>query len=236
MTIVYHIHVAPQNGYISILSGSQDPESMNVRSFTQELVNENRVLYIQSGTNQTRDRIVFNVTNGMVWLHNLVLDVQIIPEHLYLGSNQLSVNEGGTATITTIHIFIQTEYYRSRVTDYIILQEPGHGCVQRYRKCTTVQGFTHKELVGGLMQYYHDDSENMSDELTVIAVAGQKRSFPVTMPIKVLPINDQKPKLVNNTGLTMWEGGVAVITNDMLGMPASFLITSLLSNFVSSCN
>lgn len=213
------MYTPPENGYVSILSSSHHPEDQatNVHSFTQLLINENRVIYIQSAANQTKDRIVFNVTNGMVWLHKLVFDIQIIPEHLHLGSNPLSVNEGGTAIISQIQLFVQTEYYRPRVTDYIILQEPAHGCIQIYRKCTKLHGFSQKELSADVVHYAHDGSENMLDELTVTAVAGEKRSIPVTVVINILPINDQKPRLINNTGLTMWEGGTAVITNSMLG-------------------
>lgn len=218
-SITYYVRIPPQNGYLSILPNSQTPEDhpVNVQSFTQTLINDNRVLYIQSGANQTRDTVVFNVTNGIVWMNEVVLEIEIIPEHIYLGSNTLTVNEGGVATISTVHIYIQTEYYRSRVTDYIISQDVGHGCVQIRRKCTKQYGFSHKELLADIVRYSHDGSENLEDELTVVAVAGQKRSFPVTMKIKILPVNDQKPQIINNTGLTMWESGTAVITKEMLG-------------------
>lgn len=217
--ITFYVLVPPQNGYLSILPSSQTTEDhpVNVESFTQTLVNDNRVLYIQSGANQTHDTIVFNVTNGIVWLNDLTLTIEIIPEHIYLGSNVLTVNEGGIATISTVHIFIQTEYYKSKVSDYIISQNVIHGCIQIRRKCTKQYGFSHKELLADIVRYAHDDSENLEDELTVVAVAGQKRSFPVTIKIKVLPVNDQNPKILNNTGMTMWEGGTAVITNEMLG-------------------
>lgn len=219
-SIIFHIAEYPTYGYVSILPTNlqaSEEDSSNLRLFSQALMNENRVIYVQSVANQTNDQIVFNVTNGIVWLYNIVLKIEIIPERLYLGSNMLSVNEGGTATISRAHLFIQTEYYKSRVTDYVILEEPKHGCVQIDRRCIKMHGFSHKKLDMGLVQYAHDGSEELVDEITVTAIAGQKRSIPVTIHINILPVNDQKPRLVNNTGLTMWEGGVAVITNCMLG-------------------
>lgn len=180
-------------------------------------MNENRVIYVQSLANQTDDRMVFNVTNGIVWLYSLLLEIQIIPERLYLGSNTLSVHEGGTAVVSLVHLFILTEYYKLRVTDYVILEQPKHGCLQVHKRCTKLHGFSQKELLAGTVHYAHDGTESMDDEITLVAIAGQKRSIPVTIPVNVLPVNDQKPKLVNNTGVTMWEGGVAVITNCMLG-------------------
>lgn len=217
--ITYHVADFPANGYISILPTSQgiQEESSNVRSFSQALMNENRVIYVQSLANQTDDLIVFNVTNGIVWLYGLALEVQIIPERLYLGSNVISVHEGGTAVISLVHLFILTEYYKSLVTDYVILEQPKHGCVQIYKRCNKLHGFSHKELMAGAVHYAHDGTEYLEDEITLVAVAGGKRSMPLTLAVKVLPVNDQKPKLVNNTGITMWEGGVVVITNCMLG-------------------
>lgn len=217
--IVYHVHTVPENGYISILSSSLKPEEQttNAPSFTQALINENRVLYIQTGTNQTKDSMVFNVTNGIVWLHYLTLDVQIIPEHLYLGTSTINIKEGGVTVLSLSNLFVVTDYYKQRVTDYIILKEPAHGCVRIYKKCNKKNKFSHKELSADVVYYAHDGTENLSDEITVVAIAGEKRSAPVKINVNVLPENDQEPVLVNNTGLTMWEGGTAVINNEMLG-------------------
>lgn len=224
--ITFYISEFPIYGYISILPATPNGEdlSTNVRSFTQSLMNENRVIYIQSVANETKDQIVFNVSNGMVWLYDLILEVQIIPKRLYLGSNVLSVNEGGVAALTLLHLFIVTDYYKSRVTDYVILEEPKHGCIQVHRKCNKLHGFSHKELLASIVHYAHDGSENLEDVITLVAVAGQKRSIPVNIMIRVLPVNNQHPVLVNNTGVIMWEGGTTIITNSMLGNGALALI------------
>lgn len=218
-SIIYHITELPENGYISILPANQngDDQSTNVRSFSQSLTNENRIIYIQSVSNETMDKVTFNVTNGMVWLSDLTLHIQIIPERLYLGSHLLTVNEGGVAVISTLNLFIVTEYFKTRVSDYVILEEPKHGCIQIQRKCNKLHGFSHKEFAAGIVFYSHDGSENLEDSILLVGVAGEKRSIPVLLNITVLPVNDQKPKLVNNTGLIMWEGGTAVITKEMLG-------------------
>lgn len=208
----------PYNGYISILPttpGGQD-DSSNVRTFTQSLMNENRVIYVQSIANQTKDRIIFNVTNGIVWLYGLSLEIQIIPERLYLGSNPISVHEGGTAVISPLHLFVLTGFYKNRVTEYLILEQPKHGCLQVHKRCMKIQAFSNKELLAGVVHYSHDGNENLEDAIVLSGVAGTKKSAPVSIKINVLPVNDQKPRVVNNTGLTMWEGGATVITHCML--------------------
>lgn len=214
-SIVFHVQTPPENGYISIMSPSQ--HNVNVMSFNQDLINEDRIAYIQSTVNASHDRILFNVTNGVVWLNGLTLDIQIIPDRIYLKTNQVKVSEGGTTTLTTDHFVVVTDYYKDRVTEYVMIKEPDFGCLEINKKCVQSRGFTQKELLTGAVQYTHDGSESVEDKMTIAAVAGQKRSLPATLRITVLPVNDQKPVLVNNTGLVMWEGGTAIITSDNLG-------------------
>lgn len=208
----------PESGYITILSETKNGnEPLNVVTFSQDLINENKILYIQSGTNHTHDKIIFNVTNGIVGRTDVQLDIEIIPERLHLDTNNLVVNEGGIATITVSHLFVVTDYYKSKINFYSIESDVKHGCVQVHKRCLKSKVFSHKELQAGVVQYSHDGSENLEDQLTLVGDAAQKKSFPIVLKIIVLPVNDQRPKVVNNTGLTMWEGGVAVITNSMLG-------------------
>lgn len=196
------------------------------------MINDNRILYIQSAANQTKDRVVFNVTNGMIWHNNIVLKIEIIPEQIYLGSNNLTVTEGGVATLSTSHIFVLTDYYKNRIKEYIILQDAKHGCIQIHKRCNKHNGFSHKELLAGIVNYAHDNSEHLNDEIKITAVSNQKRSNAITLMINVIGTNDQNPKLVNNTGLVMWEGSRETITNVMLGNINHFLYINTILNLV----
>ncbi|CAH0562469.1 unnamed protein product [Brassicogethes aeneus] len=217
-SIVYHINEMPDHGYITILSDVKNShEPINVVSFSQDMVNENKILYIQSGSNQTKDRITFNVTNGIVWHNNIRITIEIIPEKIYMATTNLVVQEGGVSVITNSHIYVLTDYYKSKITSYMISKGPQFGCVQVHKHCIKTNLFAQKELTAGVIKYQHQGSENHEDEIEIIAKSDQKKSVPVVLKINVVPLNNQKPKLINNTGLTMWEGGVAVITNKMLG-------------------
>ena len=134
-----------------------------------------------------------------------------------MGSNELNVYEGGTVLISPTHIFVQTEYYKSRITEYHLIKLPKHGCVQVRKSCTKLNKFLYEEFNAGIVHYWHDGSENLKDSVVLVALAGSKRSFPITLSIIILPINDQIPHVINNTGLTMWEGGVTILTNSMIG-------------------
>lgn len=52
------------------------------------------MFYIQAGVNQSTDHFVFDVTNGITWLRGLMLKIVIIPEHLYMETMNVSVEEG----------------------------------------------------------------------------------------------------------------------------------------------
>lgn len=216
--ITFHISERPQHGYLTILSEAKNgSEILNIATFSQDLLNENRVLYIQVGVNQSRDTIIFNVTNGLVWLNNIRFDIIIIPEHWYLGSNDIVVNEGGSMQLSSVNLYVETEYYRSMTVTFTLMENFVHGCIQIYKQCSKSKSFTSNNLTAGVVEYLHDGTEHHTDFATFIAQIGTKTSEPIRVTVSALPVNDHVPKLVNNTGLDMWEGGTAFITNSMLG-------------------
>ncbi|XP_066152792.1 chondroitin sulfate proteoglycan 4 [Euwallacea fornicatus] len=234
--ITYHISESPQYGYLTILSESKNgSEILNVASFSQDLINENRVLYIQAGVNQSRDTIIFNVTNGLVWLNTVRLDVIIVPEHWYVGTNEITVNEGGSIQLSPINLYVGTEYYRSMPMIFKIEENFRHGCIQIYKQCSKSKSFTSNNLTSGTVEYLHDGSEYLKDHATFIAHIGDKKSEPAVLRVTVLPVNDHIPKLVNNTGLEMWEGGTGVITNTMLATIDDDRPKETLKYHVQSC-
>ena len=44
-----------------------------------------------------------------------------------------------------------------------------------------------------------------------------KSSIPATLELRITPVNDAIPRLVNNTGLRVWAGSSVPITNSQLG-------------------
>lgn len=76
-----------------------------------------------------------------------------------------------------------------------------------------VNRFTYKQLESGQVQYMHDGSENATDVIRFIAIARNKESVPFDLHIDILPVNDEVPQIVTNTGLQMWVGGRTIIRN-----------------------
>ena len=67
------------------------------------------------------------------------------------------------------------------------------------------------------LQYFHNGADTVQDQMTLVASTGSKTSMPATLIIRILPVNDETPVLVNNTGLEVWAGATTPITNRHLG-------------------
>lgn len=91
--ITYLVSQSPQHGYLEIQSITSDDE-YNSKVFDQSTINSEKMFYIQAGVNQSTDSFMFDVTNGITWLKNLILNIVIIPENLYIKAKTISVDEG----------------------------------------------------------------------------------------------------------------------------------------------
>lgn len=107
-----------------------------------------------------------------------------------------------------------SEYYLNKILEYKIIQQPSFGNVKSGK--SKINRFTHKQLEAGQIQYVHDGSENSTDFIRLIAIARSKESVPYDVFIDILPVNDEIPQIVTNTGLQMWVGGRALIKNSDL--------------------
>lgn len=75
---------------------------------------------------------------------------------------------------------------------------------------TSLNRFTYDELAAKRVVYWHDGSEEATDSLDLVAVAGRRESLPARLLIRVRPVDDERPVLVNNTGLLVWRASTKV--------------------------
>lgn len=116
----------PLHGYLEI-----DPPSAltsnAVSVFDQSIINEGRLHYIQSISNQSSDSFVFDVTNGISSLNDLVFHLTILPKNLYIESRDLVVTEGKSATLSLANIHVITDFFVDKINDYLIVDPPTSG-------------------------------------------------------------------------------------------------------------
>ncbi|KAK3912268.1 Chondroitin sulfate proteoglycan 4 [Frankliniella fusca] len=237
--ITFIVVEPPQFGYLEIESQAQptsteeprgasgagggaqgaQPGQASVTVFEQSLVNEGRVLYVQTAPNQTQDRVVVDVTNGISSMRGLVVRLAIIPDSLYLVAGELRVSEGSLVALPANILTVLTDYYRSRITEYVVSVPPTVGRIQHAREPNqAVSKFSPQQLQAGLIQYKHDNSETQEDSFSVSAVAGDRSSAPARIRVVVAPVNDQPPKVVNSSSVRLWRGASALITTANLAV------------------
>lgn len=168
------------------------------------------MFYIQAGVNQSTDFFTFDVTNGIYWLRDLVLKIVIIPENLYMKTQNLHVEEGKSGKLSPEYMTPYSEYYIGKIIEYKILELPKFGSI-RSGKSSKINRFTQKQLEAGVVQYIHSGSEDHFDTMKLVAFGKNKESLPFILNIEVQPVNDEVPIVTTNTGLQMWIGGKSVL-------------------------
>ncbi|XP_037300065.1 chondroitin sulfate proteoglycan 4-like [Manduca sexta] len=220
--IVYKVTDGPYHGWLEIIStpGTVELENYNeepvhTQVFDQSVINVNRLMYVQSGVNRTRDRIKMDVTNGIVWLRDLELTVIIIPEHFYIFASNLTVVEGDAISVRPDLFKTITEYYRGKVVSYKVVEKPKYGKIVMGEQELNLLPVL--KLNSGNIQYVNDGSEEAADSFRLVALTeNNKESEPFTVRITIVPVNDETPIVAANTGLCVWEGGTFTFTRNEL--------------------
>ena len=134
--IKYIIQSEPKHGYLEIdppsfpiMDTNQPIVPLTVNTFTQAVIDEGRLHYVQSMSNQTSDSFVFDVTNGISSLYGLVFHFIIIPRDIYIETRPQQVTEGESAFLSLDNIHILTSYYEDKIADFLLVSAPSHGSV-----------------------------------------------------------------------------------------------------------
>ncbi|XP_022663293.1 chondroitin sulfate proteoglycan 4-like [Varroa destructor] len=93
--------------------------------------------------------------------------------------------------------------------------------VSVFKRCACARCTNRHALSGSSdceIEYEHNGDERLIDFFTVIGRANAlgKETAPATIHVKIQPVNDEIPQIVENVGLELWEGEWAVITNERL--------------------
>ncbi|XP_012280685.1 chondroitin sulfate proteoglycan 4 [Orussus abietinus] len=221
--ITYLIREWPRFGYLEVQTPDEhseeereDLDDLKVKQFDQSMVNDGRLHYVQSVTNQTQDRFVFDVTNGVTWLHGLMVNLLIVPDKFYVMANNISVVEGKSVALNSADFVVLTSYYVGKITDYRVVEKPKHGTVMDSTKYSQVKKFSQKHLNAGVILYKHNGDEVAEDSFRMAAMAGEKSSESFLVRVHVQAVNDEIPVLVNKTDLRMWQGGSLALTSAQL--------------------
>ncbi|XP_074877239.1 chondroitin sulfate proteoglycan 4-like isoform X2 [Buteo buteo] len=212
--IVFTVRQLPLHGYIRKFSSEESylgADQRPVLSFTQQDVDEGKVQYVQTVSDQLDDRFSLDVTNGVQTVSGIDISVDIIPRMIPLEVQNFTVIEGRSKALKEDYLKISSRHFAGLSCEFILTEQPKHGFVEDSRvpgmKLTT---FTRKQVEQELIYYVHDDSEELMDSFTVIVNNTElwKQSLPQTVFVTVTAVNDEAPVIKVNRILRVDEGVV----------------------------
>ncbi|NWX16498.1 CSPG4 protein, partial [Aegotheles bennettii] len=220
--IVFTVRQLPVHGYIRKFSSGESylgTDQRPISSFTQQDVDEGKVQYVQTVSDQLEDRLSLDVTNGVQTVSGIEISVDIIPRTIPLEVQNFTVIEGGSKALVEDYLKISSRHFAGLSCEFILIEQPKHGYVENSRlpgiRLTT---FTRKQVEQELIYYVHDDSEELMDNFTVIVNNTElwKQSLPQTVFVTVTAVNDETPVVKVNRILQVWVDSVTEITIDDL--------------------
>lgn len=149
--IAFTVRQLPVHGYIRKFSSEESYLSSDQRpalSFTQQDVDEGRVQYVQTVSDQLDDHFVLDVTNGVRTVSGIEVSVDIIPRMIPLEVQNFTVIEGGSKALVEDNLKIPSRHFAGLSCEFILTKQPKHGYVENSRvpgiKLTT---FTRKQVM-----------------------------------------------------------------------------------------
>lgn len=149
--IAFTVRQLPIHGYIRKFSSEESYLSSDQRpalSFTQQDVDEGRVQYVQTVSDQLDDHFVLDVTNGVRTVSGIEVSVDIIPGMIPLEVQNFTVIEGGSKALVEDNLKIPSRHFAGLSCEFILTEQPKHGYVENSRvpgiKLTT---FTRKQVM-----------------------------------------------------------------------------------------
>ncbi|XP_059394648.1 FRAS1-related extracellular matrix protein 1a [Carassius carassius] len=227
----------PQFGYIENVLPSPGFEKSNmgisIASFTYRDVLNGHINYVQSRHQRmepTTDQLMLHVSDGKQQSSSVPFYIIIhptndeIPEFL---ARNVTVREGDmkeldSSVISAVDLDVPRECLM-----FSIVQQPQHGSIMsvphgndvtlhKRGSETPVEHFTIDDLRNGMtLMYVHDDSESEQDGF-IVQLSDGKHQLQKHVRVKVLPVNDEEPQIIWNSGIEMEAGESRLLSSAVL--------------------
>ncbi|XP_034021139.1 FRAS1-related extracellular matrix protein 1a isoform X2 [Thalassophryne amazonica] len=232
--VVVSLITPPQFGYIENVLPSPGYEKSNtgisIASFFYKDLVAGHVNYVQSRHQKvepTADHFMLCASDGKHSSAHVPFYIIInptndeIPEFLV---RNITVREGGMKRLDSSLLNAVDLDVPKNVLVISVIKPPDHGSIinhsgRKWRETkhqTAVVDFTMTDLTNGLaVAYVHDDSENMEDSFTLQMTDG-KHQLRQHVAVKVLPVNDEQPRVIRNNGVEVEPGEIRLISSAVL--------------------
>ncbi|KAM6156738.1 chondroitin sulfate proteoglycan 4-like [Erethizon dorsatum] len=199
--------------------GSLSPDAKFPLSFTQQDVDDGKILYVQTASAQKQDRFFLDVINGSQVVSAVEILLDIVPKLIPLEVRNFTVQEGGSKALLEDYLKIPSKYFEGLDCEFVLLEPPKHGYVESsHFPRVKLMKFTRKQVENESIFYVHDDSETLLDNFTIFANSSElgKQSLPHTLSVTIESVNDEAPVITANKILQVWLNSVTEITRSDL--------------------
>lgn len=207
--LVYSVTTAPVNGQIELTSAP----GVAAVTFTQDDIDNNRLVYVHDGTETLSDSFTFSVTDGSETLTNQTFNFTVDPinQGPSISTNTgATVAEGGSVTIdNTMLAGTDGDDTASEITYTASNYVNGHIEVNGVIQNT----FTQDDIDNNNVVFVHDGAETDGSFDFSLADGGEDAAAPATgtFTLTKTDVNDA-PLISTNNPATVVEGGTVVIT------------------------
>uniref|UniRef100_A0A671UBT3 Fras1 related extracellular matrix 1a n=1 Tax=Sparus aurata TaxID=8175 RepID=A0A671UBT3_SPAAU len=225
----------PQFGYIENVLPSPGFEKSNtgisIASFSYSDIIDGHVNYVQSRHQRmepTADQFMLCVSDGKHSSAHVPFYIIInptndeIPEFV---ARNITVREGDMKQLDSSVLHAMDLDVPKNILRFSVVKAPQHGSIVNHGSQKTadrrreagarspVVDFTMTDLTNGMdLMYMHDDSENTEDSFTIQLTDG-RHHIHRQVTVKVVPVNDEEPRVIRNNGLEVEPGEARLISS-----------------------
>uniref|UniRef100_A0A673C1D9 Fras1 related extracellular matrix 1b n=1 Tax=Sphaeramia orbicularis TaxID=375764 RepID=A0A673C1D9_9TELE len=240
--LTFYLDTPPLHGFLENTLPTPGSEKSNagvrVESFSLIHLTSGYINYVQSehkGAEPTVDQLSISVSDGLYRSAPVPLYVIISPTNdekpsLLLANFTVCIREGGMRELTPSILNAFDLDAPPDLLTFTVSEPPAHGRfingiygteISRYKemgadvlqRSLPVTSFTLQELRQGMkIMYMHDDTETLKDAV-VLRLTDGVHTVQGTAQVTVLPVNDEKPRLIKNAGLDVDSGERRVISS-----------------------
>lgn len=113
----------------------EPPNLDPIQSFTQEDINEGKVLYLHSSPEIENDQFTVDIAaSGADTLEGVVVPLKIFPILVPLEVHNITVTEGSTQVLSMDVLNIPSTYFTALNVEFVVLEAPEYGMLQNIEK------------------------------------------------------------------------------------------------------
>nr|DBA17788.1 TPA: hypothetical protein GDO54_016111 [Pyxicephalus adspersus] len=241
--LIFFMETQPEFGYLKnkrpVPGSEKSADEIKISSFSLQHVTSGYIHYVQShhrGIEPTADFFMISVSDSSHKSMSVPFYVVIKPtndEQPQLHVKNLTIIEGGSCEIGPATLNAEDLDVPPDTLRFTVIIPPAHGLLlnaadgknitahrhvnfEEWKKSSTIDSFTLDELKQGMaFVYTHDDTDSVQDGFAVQLTDG-KHTVQDTLYVHIVPVNDEKPRLIRNGGLEVETADNKVISSVVL--------------------